>query len=255
MTNQQLLHKRLEQVVSAYSQLPQAIALFRPLSNETFSRDSDEGIILQGVVKKGSKYALLDNLSWLSTVQHIAFAYPRSKDGYRVLFSDGVFCDFSLHEKKELLDTMPDDKTLLWSESGFNKGLAVPEMRSDIDTEQPNWLLGEMLTNMIIGLRRFAQGEKLSAYECIQQNALSKLISLILLWHPESQGKMPTQDQSRFIEQHFPDLKPYLGEFGAGYEHSPDSALAMLDYIERYLPVNHFMKDQILNMAKVCRHS
>ena len=54
------------------------------------------------IVEPGQKRAYLNSLQWLSDVQQIAFSFLNTEDGYKLLFEDGIFCEFAVFEPDEL---------------------------------------------------------------------------------------------------------------------------------------------------------
>jgi hypothetical protein len=57
--------------------------------------------------------------------------------------------------------------------------LAAPRRRESPDPKPIEWLLGEALTNLYVGLGRFRRGEKLSAARFVQQYALDRVLELV----------------------------------------------------------------------------
>ena len=54
------------------------------------------------IVEAGYKHTYLDSLQWLSGVHPIAYSFPNTEDGYKILFADGIFCEFAVFEPAEL---------------------------------------------------------------------------------------------------------------------------------------------------------
>ncbi|UAA39754.1 hypothetical protein KIH87_05185 [Paraneptunicella aestuarii] len=254
MIQHNLQDNRFTQIVQRFAELPQALKLYSPALISSPAKQ-DEIMVLHGIVAADKKYSLLDNLSWLSEVQHIAYSYRRNQNGHRLLFSDGIFCELYLHGDEQLQPgPAPNHFPVVWQNEEYSS-TNMPFFDQNCETSAPAPLVGELLTNIIIGLRRFARGEKYLAFTNIQQNALQHLLSLIQLWQQEKASSEELRQQKlslKNIESRYPDLATQLPTFCAGYENSPDSAIAMLTYLEGYLPINHFVKDQILNLANGC---
>lgn len=49
-------------------------------------------------MEPGHKRNYRENLGWLSDLCPITFHFPNSKDGYKLLFADGIFCEFAVFE-------------------------------------------------------------------------------------------------------------------------------------------------------------
>ncbi len=245
-----LQQNRFNQIASRFQQLNEALVLYAPEKTST-----NTGIlVLHAVVKNGTKANLITNLNWLSEIQHIAFHYLRVSNGRRIVFSDGVFCEIYLHEPKDLtLDAMPGWHNQ-WQRPEFQSNLYPNTELANIDQNR-EWLIGELLTSIIIGLRAYSHGERLSAFQSIQQNSLTYLLKLTILLKSQSMvAKEEVQEEDLVNwETHFPELKQHLPEFAAGYERTPESSVHMLRYLESKLPINYFIKDQILNLAESCQ--
>ena len=48
------------------------------------------------IVQVGHKQYFLDSLHWLSDIHPIDYAVRNTVDVYKVLYADGVFCDFAI---------------------------------------------------------------------------------------------------------------------------------------------------------------
>jgi hypothetical protein len=98
--------------------------------------------------------------------------------------------------------------------------------------------LGEALTNILIGVKRFYRGEKLSAARFVQQYAVDRVLELHENLNPQEQvGRDPFNPERR-LEQRQPELSQHLCAFVQGYERTPESALALLDWLEQHFEIN-----------------
>jgi hypothetical protein len=128
--------------------------------------------------------------------------------------------------------------------------IAVPERREVPDPKPLEWLLGEALTNLFVGLGRYRRGEKLSAARFIQQYALDRVLELVAMAGKEPDGEDVFAPERRF-EQRFPETARMLPSFLQGYDRSPESALAILGYLERRYDVNPAMARAIRELCSV----
>lgn len=405
MMQNNLQDHRFMQLVQRFSRLANARVLLSPSVSAGDNQQMGNGVIynlandthnlatvairpevleLHGVVTNSSSTELLENLAWLSEVQHIAYVYKRCHYGYRLLFSDGIFCDLYIYESQ---DKAPHTKesslnsdsqqhtlnsasegnphengyTLIWKHNQYKGDIqhVIAEQLPALDRKEclscidEDGVVGELLTNIIIGLRHYARGNKYQGYNQIQHIALRHLITLsegfaqranhsltennttiasthIEGVHKESvhigeslatkavaratttkphthqaaspvtvdlsvsesmatpvstlqsapqnvhQASEPTtahtQIQAHYarhttephaqneflvtrfnIETALPGFAQALPTFAAGYSKTPEAALAMLNFIDDKITINHFIKDQILNLVKVCQ--
>ncbi|MCC2605425.1 hypothetical protein [Planctobacterium marinum] len=261
MTKNELILQRLEQIRFVIAAQNHALAMLLPNKSDKLHslRESDCDIGLTVLVEPGCKQLFLDDIRWLSDIQHIAFEFRRSPGHFRFLFSDGIFCDLTIVEKQELEPREIKNNSIAWLHSTMDSEIfdvAVPQStRHSPDTieeyRDPQWLLGELLTNLLIGLRRYNEGDKLSAFYLIQHHALSRLLTLVENWE-QKQGSesVSLHIEHQSFEQNFPQLADIVAGFAQGYEASPRSAMAILDYVEQHESINYFIKDQILNLIK-----
>lgn len=268
MTKDELIQARLEQIREFISTQEQALAIISPsgLEKHCSIRDNDCDIRLILLVKSmpeanlkvSEDQDLHDDIHWLADIQHIAYEFKRSPGHFRFLFSDGLFCDFTVMNEQELaLDSLQHGE-ILWRRDVCPASLDKV-IQTDTQYLQPNvikheescWLLGEFLTNLLIGLRRYSKGDKLSAFYLIQHNALTQLLELVDKWESKAgQHKSIAANADESFETNYPQLVPLVEEFAKGYDHSPKSAHAMLQYAEQHDTINFFIKDQILNLIK-----
>jgi lincosamide nucleotidyltransferase B/F len=111
------------------------------------------------------------------------------------------------------------------------------------------WLLGEILTNLYVGLMRLRRGERLSAQRFIQRYAVDSVMQLCSLIEPPLLVAEDLFDRSRRFEQRFPHIAHHLPRFLQGYDHSAESAIAILEFLEWHFPVNAAMVQRIREHA------
>jgi len=205
------------------------------------------------VVAPGYKQFYLSDLAWLSSIHPIAYHFFNTADGCKLLFADGVFCEFAVFEPHELSRATFANARVIWQTAEFDEALAAPA--ASIGSAAPRsveWLIGETLTNLHVGLGRYRRGEKLSAQRFIQHYAVDRVIELAALMEPaQGGGRDPFAAERRF-EQRYPHVARELSRFVPGYDRSVESAAAILAYLEAHFPINAAMAQAIRNlMAEV----
>ncbi len=205
------------------------------------------------IVQPGSKAHFLTDLSWLSNVAPIAYSFQNTVDGHKVLYADGIFCEFAVFEPEEVRRAAYTAGRIVWRAEGFAAEEWLVEGERPLSTpHQPHatdWLIGEALTNLYIGLGRFHRGEKLSAFRFIQGYAVDRLVNLAGLVESEQPTLPDPFVAERRLEQRFPHFAQHLPAFTPGYDHSPAAARAMLAFLEQHFPVNSAIKQAILNLC------
>src|SRR4029078_1215740 len=175
----QSLLKRLEEIGQSLQRSGHALALIGlgSVGRELDRLDSYSDLDFFAMVEKYYKHAYVDSLRWLSDIHPIAYSFLNTDDGYKVLFEDGIFCEFAVFEPAELENIPFAPGRAIWKRKGipdtFSQPTTLPKFRQNRDQD---WLLGEALTNIYIGLNREKRGEKLSGMRFIQDYAVDRVL-------------------------------------------------------------------------------
>jgi hypothetical protein len=94
-------------------------------------------------------------------------------------------------------------------------------------------LLGEILCNLHVGLLRFRRGERLAAAREIQLYAVDRMLELAAHLEPGQAAAHDPFAPMRRFERRFPEMAVHLAAFQQGYDRTPESAAAMLDFLRR----------------------
>jgi len=234
MGSRDLLLARLEEIGRSLAESGQAIA------------DLD----FFAVVVPGAKSAFLGDLGWLSRIRPIAFAYRNTPDGHKVLFDDGVFCEFAVFEPEELATIPFAPGRLIWQAEGFDAAVLAPRRPPpSVEASSPEWLLGEILSSLYVGLCRFRRGEKLAGMRLVQGTAVELTVRLVARDSPDDARLRDPFAPERRLERRLPALAADLPEFLEGYDRTPESALALLAFLEQRYAVNAAMAAAIRALA------
>jgi hypothetical protein len=253
MTDKLSLLTRLDEIGASLERSGKALALIGlgSVGLEMERLDDYSDLDFFAIVEPGYKGAFIDNLDWLSSICPLAYCFRNTPDGYKLLFQDGIFCEFAVFEPGELPSIPFAPGRIVWKRAGVEESIAIPVKAPPAARQSdPEWLLGEALTNLYVGLCRYQRGEKLSAQRFIQQYAVDRLLELA-----EHTGERPVTPGDPFtperrFEQRFPGLAEELPHFVQGYERSRESARAILAYLEEHFPVNPAMRDAILELCR-----
>lgn len=258
---EKLLH-RLEQISDSLRKSGKVRALvgFGSTGEEIDRMDCYSDLDFLVVVKKGYKKELIENIiDWLRSIAPIGYYHMNTKDGFKLFYEDGIYCEFGVLEEEEVTQIPHSGGRIIWSEDDFDKNICMPTIKSSDDTKDMNWSVGEALTYLYVGLCRFARGEKLSATRYIQSYAIDHLLECSHLLCKEISYSRDSFQNERRYEKRYPTLSVFLPEMIQGYEKCPESALAILKFMELYFEINPFMKTRIENLAnqiirKDCNH-
>ena len=206
------------------------------------------------IVEPGFKQAFIDNLDWLTSIRPLAFSFPNTPDGHKALYDDGVFCEFAVFEPDELPGIAFAPGRVVWSRTGFETGVLEPAPRkAEFGQGDEEFLLGELLTNLYVGLSRYARGERLSACLFVQNYALSRLISLLELWGDSVTGGKDPYSNDRRFERRFVAHESLVESLMPGYRGTPGSAERMLNFLQSRKDINEVIACDIRKLISVCR--
>lgn len=143
------------------------------------------------IVEEAAKARFIDDLSWLRTSCELVFAHRNTKDGWKTLDRDGIFCEFAVFHPAELGAIPYQGGRAIWARDGFDAAVLVPQYHHA--PEDKDWLRREALTSLFIGLKRFLRGEWHGARQCICQDAVALACRYLKanVPHPQSDGFNP----------------------------------------------------------------
>lgn len=250
--NAETLLRRLDEIGRSLERSGSAMALLAlgSVGVERERIDAYSDLDFFAIVALGHKRAYLDDLSWLSDLCPIAFAFQNTADGYKVFFADGIFCEFAVFEPQELAAIPFAPGRLVWARADFDAAFVQPAHTSTPPAPRDSaWLLGEALTNLYVGLGRDRRGERLAAMRLIQVSAVDRLLELAAMIEPEqSSPRDPFANERRF-EQRYPHITRELAQWTQGYLRNRESALNLLTFLEAHFEVNAAMAAAIRRLA------
>lgn len=250
--NPQSLVKRLDEIGGSLAQSGGALALIGlgSVGEELHRLDEYSDLDFFAIVETGYKRHYIENLEWLSRLAPIAYHFLNSPDGYKLLFSDGIFCEFAVFEPQELAEIPFAPGRTVWKRDDAPENLHRPAKELiPAAGRGVEFLVGEAITNLYVGMGRDKRGEKLSAMRFIQGYAVDRLLEL-------SEHIEPAQDVTRDIfanerrfEARHPSIARELPSWMQGYTRNRESALAILSFLERHFKVNEAMADAIRELC------
>jgi lincosamide nucleotidyltransferase B/F len=248
MDKRELLIKRLEEIGLSLKKNNEVLALIglgsSGLERERLDEFSDLDFFV--IVKEGYAQQYIHNLDWLSTVSPIGFHFQNADVGHKLLFADGVFCEFAVFEPNELKNIPLYMGKIIWKSEDFDEITCIlDEKWKPQEDREVEWLLGEALTNIYIGLQRFGGGEKYTAFEFVQVYATTKMVDLISRMEEEHHSFKDPYNKGRRLEKRYPTLTQEFPKFIQGYDKTPESAKAILDFLDHHFEVNKCMKENI----------
>ncbi|MCX7774137.1 MAG: hypothetical protein N2376_13605 [Clostridia bacterium] len=246
-----LLVFRLGQITDLLKEMPSALALLGlgscGLELERMDEYSDLDFFI--ICRTSMKKIFLEDVRWLGATCPIAYSFKNTPDGYKVMFLDSVYCEFAVFEPEDLKNIAFTGARILWQADDFDAGLCTAPMTQNADKET-EWLLGEALTNIYVGMCRHLRGETLSAFKFIQGYALDRVLELIAKIESPSDVKKDVFDLPRRFEQRYPIHSPELSKIVLGYNDIVKSARNMLEFLDSHFVINAAIKNKILDLCQ-----
>jgi hypothetical protein len=211
MNDPQQLLGRLSAIGESLSRRESALALIGlgsvGLELERLDRFSDLDFF--AIVGPGQKARYLDDLSWLEEAAPIAYCFRNTRDGFKLLYADGIFCEFAVFEEAELAQIPFAPGRVVWRAEGVAETIGAPREtgREQEDAPPEEWLLGEALTNLYVGLLREHRGERLTAMHFIQGHAVERILALVERLQPARGGQRDPFTPERRFEARYPEIK------------------------------------------------
>ncbi|MGF1799975.1 hypothetical protein L4D11_04765 [Vibrio gigantis] len=216
---------------------------------ETVRLDQYSDVDFFAIVQNGHKQYFLDSLHWLSDIHPIDYAVRNTVDGYKVLYADGIFCEFAVFEPHELAHIPFAEGRIVWQEADFDTQCCIPPQKAAVEANSQEWILGEALTNLYVGMSRYNRGEKLSGNRFVQFYALDRLIDLVDQTESSQPEFVDEFMSDRRLESRFPKFAQILPTFAQGYERTAESALAQLEFLNAHFNVNQAMRSRIIDLC------
>jgi hypothetical protein len=239
--NHNHLLKRLDEIGQSLAQSGHALALLGlgSVGEELHRLDEYSDLDFFAIVEPGYKHRYIENLDWLSGLCPIAYHFLNSPDGYKLLFTDGIFCEFAVFEPQELQGIPFAPGRIIWKREDAPETLNQPAKASvRASRRDKDFLIGEATTNLYVGMGRDKRGEKLSAMRFIQGYAVDRLLELAEYIEPEQNVTRDIFANERRFEGRHPIIAREMSSWLQGYERNRESALAILNFLEMHFEVN-----------------
>lgn len=204
------------------------------------------------IVSPGHKKAWIEDPSWLGGPQELAYTFKNTPDGYKLLWADGIFGEMAVFEAEELPGIPFSEGRVIWAQDGFDRAVLKPRNTGGRlwQATSLDYLAGELLTCLYVGMCRWNRGEKLSAWRFIQGYCLDRFMEMSSLLDQAEPGYQDPYNRDRRFEALYPMAARELPRFLKGYDQVPESALELLSWLESVQPVNGAMAREI---KKLCQ--
>ncbi|TCI04620.1 hypothetical protein EZV61_01175 [Corallincola luteus] len=247
-----LLLERLEEIGQSLRNTHQALALLGlgSVGKELSRLDDFSDLDFFAIVQPGQKLRFIDHLDWLSNIKPISYCFRNTYDGYKLLFEDGIFCEFAVFEPYELNNIPFSPGRIVWQQHDFDSQVCTPRLdKGPPASSDEEWLVGEAITNLYVGICRYQRGEKLSALRFVEQYALDRILDLATRVEEEQPSPKDPFVIDRRFEQRHPEISRELPDMLQGYSGIAKSVLTQLNFLEKHFDVNSAMKEEIYRLC------
>lgn len=255
MARKEMLLNRLDAIGKSLERKEGALLLLGvgSVGTELDRLDEFSDLDFFAIVETGSRERFLNSLDWLEDVHPLAYSFKNSDVGHKILFEDGIYGEYAIFEEHELKEVSYQGGRIVWKNPAA-KALSIPETNlvhvPSIRKSELDFALNEALTNLYVGLSRYARGEKLSALRFVEGHAINSILSVLHLLERETDYFPDPFGNERRLEKRFPRFAGLLEGMMLGYSRVPESTLAILNYLEGVYPVNGRLAEEIRKMAK-----
>ncbi|QSF43726.1 hypothetical protein [Paenibacillus tianjinensis] len=253
MIRKELLLQRLHEIGKSLERKGGALVLLGvgSVGVETERLDEYSDLDFFVIVRPGEKDRYIDRLDWLEDAHPLAYSFKNSEAGCKILFEDGIYGEYAIFEERELPEVSYTEGRVVWKDPMYdNTEIAKPV--SPLPSQKSDSLdfpLNEALTNLYVGLCRYARGERLSAMRFIEVYAVDRILSVLHLLEQEVDYYPDPFGNERRLEKRYPRFAEIIGDMIQGYDRVPESALRILNFIEAVYPVNSRLSEEIRRLA------
>lgn len=256
MAKKRELLQRLDEIGRSLAARGDVLAVFGlgSVGAETERIDEYSDLDFFVVAAQGSKQKYIEAVDWLEEACPLAYHFKNSDSGRKILFEDGVYGEFAVFEEPDLEQAQYTGGRMIWKHPSFaddgivNGRAEIPGNRG----QSVEYVAHEALTNLYVGLGRYARGERLSALRFVESYPIDGLLTVMHLLEPEVPGYPDRFGVERRAEARFPRFAKRLSGMLQGYDRVPESALSLLAYLEQIAAVPPRLSEEIRALAQRC---
>lgn len=242
---------RLTEIAASLEESQHALALLAlgssGLERDRFDQFSDLDFFV--ICEDGFKNDYIQNLDWLTKIAPVAFTFQNTIDGHKLLYEDDVFCEFAVFESSELSHIEFSIGLVVWQKPGFDSSICNPTRRESKKQNSVTFLIGEILTNLYVGIGRFHRGEKLASYQLIQEAAVHRILELVhIMEETNPEVHKDNFNLTRRFEVIYPHYANVLTRFHRGVEETLLVAEDILSFLDHRFEINQRMKQKIVEL-------
>lgn len=197
-TRRVLEHARREPAVVGLVALGSTADLERPPDEHS---DHDLWI----VTRSGEREAIRTRTDWLPDPERIVLRFRETEHGMKALYEDGHLVEYAVFSIDELDLARANVFRVLLDRADVTERVrrcaaaTAGEPLADLE-----WLFGQALTHLVVGVERDARGEHLSGHRFVRERAVERIVALLDRLAPAPEGSRDNLDPYRRIERAHP---------------------------------------------------
>lgn len=163
------------------------------------------------IVRSGEQERFRTNLRWLPHFDDIAMSFRETEHGIKVLYRNGHLLEFAVFDLDELRLARINRFRVLVDRADVSSAIANVRRETaqalDSGRKDDSYLVGMMLSNLLVGVGRYARGERMSGTQYVKGHSLVHLLTLANRWLPGgSDAALDDLDPHRRFERAHPEL-------------------------------------------------
>ena len=181
----------------------------------------------------------LGSVDWLEAVHPLAFSFANTVDGRKALWADGLFAEYAVFTLDALAGIPYSPGRVVWRRDDTPDSIAYPQQPLPVPGRSSlEWLVGEALTNLYVGLHRYRRGERLSGMRLVQVFAVDRILEIAGVLGLATAPQQDVFAVERSAERRLASDAVPIADLAQGYDRTPESALAALAWLEAHVAVD-----------------
>jgi hypothetical protein len=186
------------------------------------------------VVRPGSEDWYRTDPSWLPDHHDLVLWMRETRHGMKALYESGHLVEVAVFRPDELSVTRAGDHRVYLDRgdvAGALRGVRERTRQEAAPGRSSGFLAGQFLTNLLVGVGRYARGELIGGHEFVKVHAVGHLLELVALAVPPARPEaVDDLNPWRRVEIAFPE--PGRRIAAALRADLPEAALALLEVAE-----------------------
>ena len=166
------------------------------------------------VVRPGAQERFRQDLGWLPDAAQVALSFRETAHGLKVVYLTGHLLEFAVFDPDELYLARVNRYRVLLDRADIGVRMrAVRAATAAAGRPDDAYLVGQLLTSLLVGVGRWRRGEQLSGEHLVRCEALGLLLRLLAFHVPAADPGAPDGlDPLRRFERAWPSLAAELKE-------------------------------------------